>query len=144
MIDKILNQLFEFSNHFINIRNDFNLPMPGFSVIEQDIHYRLTPTIIINTTLIPQDDNIMAHILAHEWGHHVLQHIEHYPPPPDKMPDAETRQLKENEADSYAAEFIRKYHYDKDAIIHFFREHPHDLDNRIQILNTAFSDHAEE
>tara|TARA_Y100000768_G_scaffold346843_1_gene294687 strand:- start:2566 stop:2997 length:432 start_codon:yes stop_codon:yes gene_type:complete len=139
MIDKILNQLFEFSNHFIVVKNDINLPMPGFSMIEEDIHYRLVPTTIINTRLIPQDDSVMAHILAHEWGHHVLEHIEHYPPSSENMPDNTTRQLKENEADAYAAEFIKKYNYDKDSIIQFFREHPHDLENRISILNSAFT-----
>ena len=143
-IVSISNKLYEHSNVWIEIHNDANLRIPGFSLIDKDLYGRYKPMIIINSELIPNDENIIAHILAHEWGHHVLQHIEHCPPPPEKMPNSETRQLKENEADAYAADFVAKYKYDKDAIINFFREHPHDLENRIKILNATFSEDAEE
>ncbi len=134
---KIANKLFEDSGKYIEVRNDPNLQIPGFSIIEKDIHGRMIPTILINMELIPEDENIFAHILSHEWGHHVMGHIDIFSPEKQLLETRVTRQNKENEADLFAAQFIKKYSYDTDNIIAFFREHPHDLDNRIQILLSA-------
>lgn len=132
-IVKIANQLFEMSNTFVELRCDIGMPMPGLSLIEPDIHGLYRPIIVLNPTIIPDDTNVIAHILGHEWGHHVLRHIE--PWTPDMAPEGSNRrQEKENEADTYAARFIKTYNYDIDAIISFLREHPIDLENRIQIL----------
>tara|TARA_Y100000741_G_scaffold221663_1_gene168982 strand:+ start:41 stop:517 length:477 start_codon:yes stop_codon:yes gene_type:complete len=132
-IVKVANQLFEMSNTFVELRCDIAMPMPGFSLIEPDIHGLYRPVIVLNPTIIPDDSNVIAHILGHEWGHHVLRHIE--PRGPDTPPEGSNRrQEKENEADAYAARFIKTYDYDTDAIISFLREHPIDFENRMQIL----------
>ena len=134
-ITTILNQLYKYSNTFLNIRNDITLPVPGFSTIEKDLYGRLIPTIIINLSLIPNDENVLAHILSHEWGHHVSKHLL-----PIKDDTREyigydhNRQQKENEADLFAAKFITHYKYNKSAIIDFFKSHPVDIQNRINIL----------
>ena len=133
----ILNKLFEYSNCYIEVRNDVNLPMPGFSYIEKDIHGRILPVIILNLLLIPNDSNVLAHIISHEWGHHILRHIEYTSTPNVmKQENFAIKQQKENEADKYAANFIKKYSYNKEPIIAFFREHPYQLENRIAILNS--------
>jgi len=135
-IVKVANQLFEMSNTFVELRCDIAMPMPGFSLIEPDIHGLYRPVIVLNPTIIPDDPSVIAHVLGHEWGHHVLRHIE--PRGPDIPPEnSERRQEKENEADAYAARFIKTYRYDTDAIISFMREHPIDLENRMQILLSA-------
>ena len=134
MISKILNELFEYSNHYINIREDKDLPYPGFSTIEKDIYGRYIPVILINKQHIPTDDNIFAHVLAHEWGHHVLRHIKHDPPPMNLRPSQLEVQKKEHEADEYAAKFVQKYNYNKEIIASFMKKHPFDLDNRLAIL----------
>ena len=134
MIVTILNQLLEHTNQYIHVREDPHLPMPGFSIIEKDLHGRYTPTILINQNTFPNDKNICAHVLAHEWGHHVCNHILLEPPPIHKRSNPSDAQKKENEADLFAAKFIKKYNYDIDEIANFMREHPHDLDNRLAIL----------
>ena len=128
----IANQLFYYSNMFIPIRCDVNLPMPGYSLIEPDIHGRFGPTIILNPTLIPDNISIIAHILSHEWGHHVLGHMQDLNNSMQNLNNS--MQNKENEADAYAARFVKLHSYNVDDIINFMREHPVDLENRIQIL----------
>lgn len=134
MIVGILNQLLKHSNHCIQVREDPNLHIPAFSVIEKDLFGRYVPLILINQKIIPNNENVYAHILAHEWGHHVLNHILVEPPPIHQRPSPSEVQQKENEADLYAAKFIKKHNYDVESICDFMREHPHDLDNRLTIL----------
>ena len=138
-IVKAANQLFELSNTFIELRCDIRMPIPGFSLIEPDIYGLYRPIIVLNPTIIPDDPNVIAHILGHEWGHHVHRHIEPrtHGMPPEGL---KRRQEKENEADMYAAKFIKTYAYDTDAIISFLREHPIDLENRMQILLNTTAD----
>ena len=138
MLVDILNQLFEYSRSYINVRQDISLPIPAFSIIERDIYGRYTPTILINLSILPEDKNILAHILSHEWGHHMLKHIMLDPPSRDNMPTQVERQIHENQADSYQLEFIKKYEYNKEPIIQFMRKHPFDLQNRLDILNGNF------
>ena len=137
--EKIINimyQLFSYSNHYIEVRNDINLNIPAFSVIEKNIYGRYVPYILINPSLIPDDINIIAHIMSHEWGHHLLNHlvpidiIENMP-----IPNKDDRQEKENEADAYAAKFIDNKNFDKDIIIKFFKQYSlFDYENRKKIL----------
>ena len=68
-------------------------------------------------------------------GHHILEHIKR--DPPKIMPDRNEVQSKENEADTYAAHFIKEYSYDTEDISNFMREHPADLENRLHILYSA-------
>ena len=138
MYTQILNQLYEYSNNYINIRDDRNLQIPAFSTIEKDLYGRYTPVVLINSKLIPNNINIIAHILSHEWGHHVLRHLELEPPTNYKTEDINEIQEKENEADLYAANFIKEYSYDVDNIKSFMREHPEDLDNRLEILLSVY------
>ena len=144
-ITNILNQLYSYSNTYLAVRNDISLPIPGFSTIERDIHGRLVPTIIMNLTLIPNDDNILAHVLSHEWGHHVSKHLlthpqhqhqhQHQPQhQPQHIGFVNDLQQKENEADLFAAKFITHFKYNKSPIIDFFKKHPIDIQNRINIL----------
>ena len=137
MLVNILNRLFEYSNRYIEVRADNNLPMPAFSMIEQDIHGRYVPIILINFNLIPKNEDVIAHILSHEWGHHILKHIKLIPPLPHNMPSQQERQIKENEADTYAAKFIKEYSYNREPIIKFLHSHPVDLKNRLAILNSV-------
>jgi len=134
-ITNILNQLYKYSNTFLHIRNDITLPIPAFSTIEKDIYGRLVPTIIINMTLIPNDDNVLAHIISHEWGHHASKHL--LPIQEDArefVEHAHHIQQKENEADLFAAKFITDFKYNISPIIEFFKSHPVDIKNRIHIL----------
>ena len=151
-ITNILNQLYSYSNTYLAVRNDISLPIPGFSTIERDIHGRLVPTVIMNLTLIPNDDNILAHVLSHEWGHHVSKHLLTHPhqhqhqsqhqhqhqhqhqPQPQHIGFVNDLQQKENEADLFAAKFITHFKYNKSPIIDFFKKHPIDIQNRINIL----------
>ena len=141
-IVKIANELFEYSNMFVEIRCDRAMPIPGFSLIEEDIHGLLKPVTVLNPELLQEDPSVIAHVMAHEWGHHVLQHISKTPACLGSDPALGStavermgsRQAKENEADTYAARFIKSHKYDSDAIMAFMREHPFDLENRLQIL----------
>lgn len=130
MIVNIINKLFEHSNHHIELRYDKNLPIPGFSFVEKNIYGQFIPIIVINLDLIPNNDSILAHVLSHEWGHHVLKHIK-------LIPIKETKEeinKKEIEADKYAASFCKKYNYNIDDIEKFLNQHPCDDLDRIKIL----------
>ena len=107
MIIEILNRLLEHSNHCIQVREDPNLQIPAFSVIEKDMYGRYIPLILINQKLFPYDKNIYAHILAHEWGHHILKHTSTDP----NTLTVNQRDLVELEADKYAFDFINEYKY---------------------------------
>ena len=138
MLINILNKLYEYSGKFIEVKYDFNLPLVGYSFIDLDINDRIVPTISLNPNLYPKDVNVLAHILSHEWGHHVLNHIK-TPTDPSfdikKLQDKNERQVKENEADSYASKFITEFFYDKQPIKDFIRENsPNDFEHRIDIL----------
>lgn len=137
MYTQILNQLYEYSNNCINVREDINLQIPAFSTIEKDIYGKYTPIILVNTKLIPNNINIIAHILSHEWGHHVLRHMT-IEPPNFNTEEFDAIQEKENEADLYAANFIKEYSYDVDNIKEFMKEHPGDLENRLNILQSVY------
>jgi len=137
MLSNILNQLFKHSNHYFDVRNDPNLKMPGFSFIELDINNRIKPIILINLDLIPKQQDVLAHVIAHEWGHHVLRHINVPGQTTPQMPSPEERQEKEIEADIYAALFIKEFFYNKKHIESFILECKFDATNRINILNSV-------
>ena len=46
------------------------------------------------------------------------------------------KQQKENEADGYAAKYVKLNNIDKEPIINFLKKHPFDLQNRLNILNS--------
>ena len=115
-LEEILDQLVEFTGKLFEIKIDENLQIPAFSLIENDFRGNPRNTILINDRLIPMNNkSILAHILAHEYGHHIYEHIKINPN------HLNSKQLEhiENEADFYALMFIEKYNYDKDEIIKF-------------------------
>lgn len=134
IIVDVANQLFKYSNKFIKIRCDPQMPIPAFSFIEEDIHGLFQPIIIINPSLITDNASVIAHILAHEWGHHTLGHILHPNVSRNERELEHTRKRKENEADAYAAKFIKDHNYDINSIVFFIKQHPFDIENRLNIL----------
>tara|TARA_B100001996_G_scaffold220965_1_gene169880 strand:+ start:115 stop:582 length:468 start_codon:yes stop_codon:yes gene_type:complete len=118
-LDKILDQLVEFSGKLYEVKIDNKIQMPAFSLLEPDFRGNLRNKILVNDKLIPMSNmSILAHILAHEYGHHIYEHVKIYPG------DLTSEQLAhiENEADFYALTFIEKYNYDKDEIIRFISD----------------------
>ena len=131
-----MNKLYEFSNRYIEVRIEKSLPMPGFSTIEKDIYGRFIPLILINPKVLTEDTNVIAHILAHEWGHHKNNHIPLVPPNETEKETKAQIDEKEDEADLFAAEFIKEYQYDKGPIITFMRSsRDPTVNKRIMLLN---------
>ena len=62
--------------------------------------------------------SILAHILAHEYGHHIYEHVKINP----EFLNPPQLEHIENEADFYALMFIEKYNYNKDEIIKFIAD----------------------
>jgi hypothetical protein len=118
-LEEIIDQLVEFTGKLFEIKIDSNLQIPAFSLIDIDFRGNPRNTILINDRLIPMNNkSILAHILAHEYGHHIYEHVKINPAflnPP---------QLEhiENEADFHALMFIEKYNYNKDEIIKFIAD----------------------
>ena len=130
MITKIINKLYEYSNCYIEIITDEKLEIPAYSFIEEDLYGRIKPMIVLNPKLFPKEENILAHILAHEWGHHALKHVFTNP----KNLSSKELEAKEDEADEYASKFIKEYMYDTTPIIDFFKRHSPNFNERINIL----------
>ena len=130
MLTKILNKLYEYSNVYLDVITDDKLEMPGFSYIEEDLYGRLKPIVVLNPKLFPRDENVIAHIVSHEWGHHVLKHVF---TDPSKL-SKEERQIREDEADKYASGFIKEFIYDVEPIVEYFKRHSPDYQDRIKIL----------
>lgn len=115
-LEEIVDRLVDFTGKLFEIKIDNNLHIPAFSLIETDFRGTHRNTILINDKLIPMNNkSILAHILAHEYGHHIYEHIKINPEHlnPKKLEHIE------NEADFHALMFIEKYNYDKDEIIKF-------------------------
>ena len=133
-LEDVLDELVEFSDKLFEVKIDNNLVIPAFSLIENDFRGNPRNVILINDRLIPMNNkSILAHILAHEYGHHIYNHVKIHPG------NFNAKQLEhiENEADFYALMFIEKYNYDKDEIIGFISETSINNDisrNRIDIL----------
>ena len=130
MLTKILNKLYEYSNIYLDVITDDKLQMPGFSYIEEDLYGRMKPLIVLNPTFFPKDENVIAHIVSHEWGHHVLKHVF---TDPSKLSNDEKQKI-EDEADKFASGFIKEYLYDVEPIVEYFKRHSPDYRERIKIL----------
>ena len=74
-MENIIQELVEYSGKLFIIKEDNNLRIPAFSLIEYDFRNNPRNVIVINKRLIPEDISIMAHILAHEYGHHIYEHV---------------------------------------------------------------------
>jgi|TARA_B100001559_G_scaffold220764_1_gene185275 hypothetical protein len=118
-LEEILDQLVEFTGKLFEIKIDGNLQIPAFSLIENDFRGNPRNTILINDRLIPMNNkSILAHILAHEYGHHIYEHVKINP----SYLSAKQLEHIENEADFHALMFIEKYNYNKDEIIKFIAD----------------------
>ena len=93
--------------------------MPGMSFVSKDFRGINRYKIIINYNLIKDEKiSVIAHILSHEWGHHILKHtiID-----PSLLSNNEILE-KEIEADTYAYNFIKKYNYNIDDIENYIKK----------------------
>ena len=118
-LEEIIDQLVEFTGKLFEIKIDENLQIPAFSLIDTDFRGNPRNTILINDRLIPMNNkSILAHILSHEYGHHIYEHVKINPT------HLNPQQLEhiENEADFHALIFIEKYNYNKDEIIRFIKD----------------------
>lgn len=109
----ILNQLYLKTNMYIKIKLDDKLQEIAISLIEKDMWGHLIPTIVINPLLMPNNKNIQAHILAHEYGHHYYKHIR------DCDISKEEYNIRELEADLFASNFVYNYSYNLYDIYNF-------------------------
>ena len=134
-IDIILEKLLEYSKYSNKIEILYNntIYCPAISSVIPDDKLHIKRIIEINISMIPDDINIIAHILSHEWGHHVLDHVLDNPMELSKT-ELDTR---EDEADVYASAFIEFYQFKKEPIIDFIlKTNPYNIyKNRINILN---------
>ena len=118
-LNEILDQLVEFSGKLFEVKIDQKLHIPAFSLIENDFRGNPRNRILINDRLIPMNNkSIIAHIMAHEYGHHIYEHVKINP---GNLNDKQLTHI-ENEADFYALMFIEKYNYNKDEIIRFIAD----------------------
>jgi len=133
-MENIIQELVEYSGKLFIIKEDNSLRIPALSLIEYDFRNNPRNVIVINKKLIPEDISIMAHILAHEYGHHIYEHVKINP---ISLNEAQLEQI-ESEADFYALMFVEKYKYNKNAIIKFIIDCPCKstlLKKRLDIIN---------
>ena len=97
-INKIIDNLVDYSHNLFEIEYDNKLDIPALSILIRDNRYHLRQKIIINYDLIKNESiSIIAHILSHEWGHHMLKHTF---TDPNTLNNTQ-RNLIELEADTY-------------------------------------------
>tara|TARA_B110000902_G_C13718676_1_gene364227 strand:- start:51 stop:497 length:447 start_codon:yes stop_codon:yes gene_type:complete len=133
-MENIIQELVEYSGKLFIIKEDNNLRIPALSLIEYDFRNNPRNVIVINKKLIPEDISIMAHILAHEYGHHIYEHVHINP---NTLNKTQLDQI-ECEADFYALMFIEKYKYNKNTIIKFIISRHNEsslLKKRLDIIN---------
>lgn len=118
-LNEIIDNLVNYSGSLFEIIYDNNLYIPGLSLIEKDFRGNNRYKIIINYNLIKNEPiSVIAHILSHEWGHHILKHTYTNP---INLTENEKINI-ELEADTYANNFIKTYNYNKNDILDFLKK----------------------
>ena len=98
-INSVIDNLVKHSGNLYEIIYDNNLHIPGLSFIEKDLHGTNRFKIVINLKMIENENiDVIAHILSHEWGHHMLKHTLKNP----ILLNEEEKINIELEADTYA------------------------------------------
>lgn len=126
---QVLQKLQSFSNTYINLIIDYNLEIPGLSYLDE----LGLPIIRLNLTKIPECESTIAHVLSHEYGHHMMSHVKVNP----RFLHPYEINKSEEEADRYAKSFIRANKYDLKPIEQFVRTTTQSnkiLKNRLDIL----------
>lgn len=127
-LDKIVDELTYYSGLDVELCINNYLPCPAMSSLSASKRI-----IEVNQYLIPDNLDITAHIMSHEFGHHYLDHVLEDPRTLDQL----ELDIREDEADTYASVFIEKYGYDKKPIIDFIIKSNPNFHNRIKILNNT-------
>lgn len=134
-IDTIIDNLVTYSGNLFEIVYDNKLEIPGLSILVED-RFLLRQKIILNYELIKDEtSSVIAHILAHEWGHQMYKHTYINP----QTLSIEQKDNIELEADQYAFDFIKYYNYNVDEIIQYIKKnHLNDInifEKKIQFLH---------
>lgn len=81
--------------------------------------------IILDYSTINKNNDILAFVFAHEWGHQALGHQPNLYNPTGSYWKVRTSVTQdEDEADFYAGKFIRKYNYNIKAIVKYLNSLP--------------------
>jgi Zn-dependent peptidase ImmA (M78 family) len=146
-INSVIDNLIEHSGCLFEIIYDNNLQMPGMSIIIKDKRDVDRYKVIINYNLIKDETiSVIAHILSHEWGHHILKHTLVNP----SLLSANRISEIEIEADTYAYNFIIQHNYNIEDIQNYIKKNfeyeARDFKNkfdlfkkRINVLNNKIS-----
>ncbi len=118
-INSVIDNLVKHSGILYEIIYDNNLHIPGLSFIEKDLRGNDRFKIVINLKMIENENiDVIAHILSHEWGHHMLKHTLKNP----ILLNENEKINIELEADTYAINFIKKYNYNQENIKEFLKK----------------------
>ena len=146
-IDSIIDKLVNHSGCLFEIIYDSKLPMPGMSFVEKDFRGMNRYKVVLNYNLIKNESpSVIAHILSHEWGHHILKHTLVNP----SLLSADRISETEIEADTYAYNFIIQNNYSIEDIQNYIKKNfecetnhfKNKLDlfkKRINVLNNKIS-----
>jgi hypothetical protein len=127
----ISNELHDYTGKIVNLIVDDYLHIPALSYIDE----LGLNTIRINLSIIPLSESVIAHIMSREYGHHILKHFE----TESYKLDSEELEKREDEADIFAAKFIKNNKYQQEPIEIFISETSVSADvarKRIALLNT--------
>lgn len=80
--------------------------------------------IFIDYSSLNKNVNILAFVLAHEWGHEALGHEANIYHPNGSGWQCSSDKEKEDEADDYAGKFMAKYGYNLDVVYSYLRNLP--------------------